>query len=420
MIIRANLVSPDIHIMADTPELFNKRLFEISDLVSNNQSLYFIEDNYMFDRLLECIQRVTLKSTEGCPVVFDSWSCFDASATGTFQSEPCPDMPLMKFSSDRLAVKYCDTDGAWWVHPHTNRTWSNYTQCVDYQELDFHISVNLLTLIGLFVSLFFLVSSLLIFFIFESLSCDRVTIHKNLLFSLTFSSISWILWYFVLYDSKIWASNSICCRILHIITTYFTLTTYFWMLCEGTYLQLLLIHLNQGKKTLYCLYILGWVFPIIIIIPYITYRHLYENDYCWMDMGDSNWFLGVPVSIIIVINVIILGKVIYIVRSKLNAVSHQRSTRTEEAVMKQARSTLFLVPILGVNYLLVPSRPEEGSQLEDAYDVMVAVFSAFQGTFVSHLLCFTNSEVVAVIRRRWNQRYVSQSTSLPMASLNTA
>ena len=129
MIIRANLVSPDIHILAGTPELFNERLFEISDMLSSNQSLYFLEDQYMFNRLLECINRVKEKTEEDCPVIFDSWSCFNATAAGIFQSEPCPDLPLMKFSSDRLAMKYCDTDGAWWVHPHANRTWSNYTQC---------------------------------------------------------------------------------------------------------------------------------------------------------------------------------------------------------------------------------------------------------------------------------------------------
>ena len=50
--------------------------------------------------------------------------------------------------------------------------------------------------------------------------------------------------------------------------------------------------------------------------------------------------------------------------------------------MKQAQATLFLMPILGVNYLLVPIRPTEGSQLEDSYDVLVAVFSAYK-----ELLC---------------------------------
>ena len=141
------------------------------------------------------------------------------------------------------------------------------------------------------------------------------------------------------------------------------------------------------------------------IIPYIVYRHLYEDDRCWMDIGDSNWFLGVPVIIVILLNIIFLANVIYILRSKLNSViNHSRSERAQEATMKQARATLFLVPILGVNYLFVPIRPAEGSHLEGSYDVLVAVFSAFQGAFVSLLLCFNNSEVVAVIRRRWNQQ----------------
>ena len=34
-------------------------------------------------------------------------------------------------------------------------------------------------------------------------------------------------------------------RILNVVLNYFTLTTYFWMLCEGTYLQLLLVNTFQ-------------------------------------------------------------------------------------------------------------------------------------------------------------------------------
>ena len=414
IILRSNLNSPVVHIVEDTTEVFHRRLLAFLDMVSSSDSNHFIENEYILHRLLDCTQRVSRKSSESCPVIFDSWSCFNATTSGTVQTEPCPDFPLMKFSPERLAFKYCDTDGAWWVHPLTNHTWSNYTQCVDYQELNFHISINLLSLFGLCISLFFLVSSLLIFFKFESLSCDRVTVHKNLFISLTFSSFSWILWYyFVLYDSEVWSSNGIWCRVLHVITTYFTLTTYFWMLSEGTYLQLLLVHLNQSRKTISYLYFLGWVIPILIIIPYIVYRHLYEDDRCWMDMGDSNWFLGVPDIIVILLNIIFLANVIYILRSKLNSVIHRsRSERVQEVMMKQARATLFLMPILGVNYLLVPIRPTEGSTLENSYDVMVAVFSAFQGAFASLLLCFTNSEVIVVMRRRWNQRtdFISNQT----------
>ena len=65
---------------------------------------------------------------------------------------------------------------------------------------------------------------------------------------------------------------------------------------------------------------------------------------------------------------------------------------------------MFLVPILGVNYLLLPIRPADGSWLEDVYDILVVAFSAFQGVFVSLLLCFTNCEVLVLIKRRWKQQ----------------
>ena len=36
-----------------------------------------------------------------------------------------------------------------------------------------------------------------------------------------------------------------------------------------------------------------------------------------MDLGDSNWFLGVPVIIIIILNIVFLSKVLIIQRAKL-------------------------------------------------------------------------------------------------------
>ena len=34
------------------------------------------------------------------------------------------------------AFKECTSEGDWWRHPQTNLTWSNYTQCVDLQDLN--------------------------------------------------------------------------------------------------------------------------------------------------------------------------------------------------------------------------------------------------------------------------------------------
>ena len=65
------------------------------------------------------------------------------------------------------------------------------------------------------------------------------------------------------------------------------------------------------------------------------------------------------------------------------------------------KAVLLLVPILGINYVLVPIRPEKDSALENSYHILAVIFSSFQGCFVAFLLCFTNSEVISQITRRW-------------------
>ena len=99
-----------------------------------------------------------------------------------------------------------------------------------------------------------------------------------------------------------------------------------------------------------------------------------------MDLGDSNWFLGVPVIIIIILNIVFLSKVLIIQRAKLreNTVTAASNTRTE-VTMKQTRAAMFLIPVLGINFLLLPFRPEPGSGIEDSYDILSTISSSFQG-----------------------------------------
>ncbi|EFN82944.1 Calcitonin receptor [Harpegnathos saltator] len=34
-----------------------------------------------------------------------------------------------------MAYKYCDENGTWYRHPESNQIWSNYTTCVNLQDL---------------------------------------------------------------------------------------------------------------------------------------------------------------------------------------------------------------------------------------------------------------------------------------------
>jgi calcitonin receptor-like len=170
--------------------------------------------------------------------------------------------------------------GEWWRHPETNMTWSNYTQCVNIQDLEFRNTVNTISLSGLGISLFFMSISLFIFFYFRSLNCGRIKMHKNLFLSMSGNNIFWIIWYLcVLYQPDVWSNNPVWCRVLQVTKTYFMISTYSWMLCEGAYLQLLLMNTWGVKRwQLWTLIASGWGLPLLVITPYTVFRSLSSTE----------------------------------------------------------------------------------------------------------------------------------------------
>ena len=202
----------------------------------------------------------------------------------------------------------------------------------------------------------------------------------------------------MLFNPSVWSNNELWCRSLHVLMTYFMLTTYFWMLCEGAFLKLILVNsFIEERFWLLLLGIIGWVVPAVVLIPYVVFRHQFENQLCWMDQGTSMVFLAVPVIIVILINIFFLCKVIHILRTKL--LFENNFNKKNDVTMKSARAFLILVPIFGVHFLLLPMRPEKGSNLEYVYEVIASVTTSTQGLSVSFLLCFCNNEIARQLKR---------------------
>ena len=281
------------------------------------------------------------------------------------------------------------------------RSWSDYTNCLDHVDVAFHSTMNTLTITGLSISLGALVLSLMVFFSFPSLHCTRITLHKNMFFSMAMNNISWLLWYhLVLFNPSVWSVNSFWCRLLHIMTTYFMLTTYFWMLCEGTYLRMILVKtFIEEESWVWWFAILGWIIPVIVLAPYTLFRLGYENQLCWMDNGKSIIFLAIPAICPILINIYCLCDVIRILRSKL-IFENSFNKNNHNITMKSARAALILIPVFGLHFLLLPMRPAKGSSMEFVYEVVSSISTSTQGLFVSFLLCFTNDDVLLHIKNR--------------------
>jgi calcitonin receptor-like len=110
-----------------------------------------------------------------CARTFDGWGCWDDTPANSTAFIPCPTF-MPGFLPDRMAFKVCLEDGTWFRHPLTNRTWSNYTTCIDQDDLSFRQKINNLYISGYTISVIALLVSLGIFFSFTWVAFLEMTV----------------------------------------------------------------------------------------------------------------------------------------------------------------------------------------------------------------------------------------------------
>ena len=71
-----------------------------------NSSKYFIKSPYLLKRLHECVSKISATERFAgphCPLIFDSWSCFDPTLPGDTANANCPDIEVLGFQTNNLA-----------------------------------------------------------------------------------------------------------------------------------------------------------------------------------------------------------------------------------------------------------------------------------------------------------------------------
>ena len=66
---------------------------------------------------------------------------------------------------------------------------------------------------------------------------------------------------------------------------------------------------------------------------------------------------------------------------------------------KSTKAVFILIPIFGLQFLLLPIRPSKDSPLEYIYQVVSSLSTSTQGITVSFLLCFSNEKILTNLRR---------------------
>ncbi|XP_029369952.1 calcitonin gene-related peptide type 1 receptor isoform X2 [Echeneis naucrates] len=331
------------------------------------------------------------KSGLYCRRNWDGWLCWDDTPAGTHTSQNCPNY-FGDFDPTEKATKYCGEDGQWFRHPDTNRTWSNYTLCNENTKAKLK-SVYILfymAIVGHALSIASLLISLTIFFSFRSLSCQRITLHKNLFCSYVLNSaLTIISLVAVVNNPEVVSKNPVGCKVLHFFHMYMLGCNYFWMLCEGIYLHtLIVVAVFAEEQHLHWYYLLGWGFPLIPASIHAVARKKYFDDNCWMSV-ETHLLYAVhgPIVAALLVNLFFLLNIIRVLVTKLRD-THQAESNM---YMKAVRATLILVPLLGIQFVIFPWRPENRLAGE-VYEYIMHILMHYQGLLVATIFCFFNGE----------------------------
>ncbi|XP_053730472.1 calcitonin gene-related peptide type 1 receptor-like isoform X1 [Synchiropus splendidus] len=363
-----------------------------------------------------------------CNTTWDGWLCWDQTQVGVTAEQSCPDY-FEDFDHNEVASKACTETGEWWRHPQSNRTWTDFNNCKansthhstviahalkdlikikyeSFKDTFFVWQVTMthfyLVMIGHGLSLVSLLISLAIFFHFKSLSCQRITLHKNLFLSFVLNSIITVVWLTTVVQTKGHTyHDSGSCKFLMFIHLYLLSCNYFWMLCEGIYLHtLIVVAVFAEKQHLMWYYLLGWGFPLIPAVLHSIARHCYYNDKCWVSSDTSLlYIIHGPICAALVVNLFFLLNIVRVLITKLR-VTHQAES---SLYMRAVRAILILIPLLGIQFVLLPYKPTQ-HWASEIYMYIMIIFMHYQGLLVSTIFCFFNGEVQSVLRRHWNQQ----------------
>ncbi|OCT66107.1 hypothetical protein XELAEV_18042361mg [Xenopus laevis] len=354
-----------------------------------------------------------------CNRTFDLYACWGDAPANTTKAEPCPFyLPWHAKVKEGFVFRRCDTDGQW-VRDDSNRSWLDLAQCENHEpEQSQHKTwilsqLRVMYSVGYGISLAALIVAVFILTQLRRLRCTRNLIHCNLFVSFILRAVSLLTRDALLKQHSIMTQEEgdpanflrertlVGCHVAQSITQYCVAASYYWLLVEGLYLHNLLVVLSFSEESVLPRYmLLGWGAPVLFVVPWVVVRQLYENTECWErnDIRSHWWIIRSPILLAVLINFFIFLRIIRILVLKLRANQMRRSDRK----YRLAKSTLTLIPLLGIHEAVFNLLPEESARGGVRYGKLGAetLLSSFQGLLVAVLYCLCNKEVQAELRRK--------------------
>ncbi|XP_012827149.1 corticotropin releasing hormone receptor 1, gene 1 isoform X1 [Xenopus tropicalis] len=352
-----------------------------------------------------------------CPPEWDGIICWPRGSPNELVSVSCPEH-IYDFNHQGFAYRKCGQSGTWIQVPGLNRTWANYSECLTWvgsghraKEKELFERLRLIYTIGYSISLAALLLALCILCYFKRLHCTRNYIHIHLFASFICRAGSIFLKDAILYsgenegaalDEKIefglskrtglqWAG----CKVTVTLFLYFLATNHYWILVEGLYLHSLIFMAFLSDRL-----------PAVFVSVWASVRVSLADTQCWdLSAGHMKWIYQTPILAATLVNFILFLNIVRVLASKLWETNNRKQDPCQQ-YGKLLKSTLVLMPLFGVHYVLfmaIPYTEVTGLlwQIQMHYEMF---FNSSQGFFVAIIYCFCNGEVQAEARKFWFRR----------------
>ncbi|XP_029567663.1 secretin receptor isoform X1 [Salmo trutta] len=345
-----------------------------------------------------------------CRGFWDHLNCWPHADVGETVSQPCP-----RFLHNTGRVyRNCTEHG--WTEPFPPHEiaceYAFETLTFPFEAPTSHgyfLYVQVMYSVGYAISTASLTIATATLCLFRRLHCTRNYVHIQLFLSFILRAT-----FIFIRDAVLFSSDDhfhcdsypVSCKIATTFSNYCIMANYSWLLAEGHYLySLVSVSLFSQKRHLRWYIVLGWGSPMVIIVAWSLAKYTQENEGCWERRGHEGiwWILRVPVLLFIVVNLLFFLSIIRILVAKLRTQEMHRNELNQ--YRRLAKSTLLLVSLFGLHYVLFAFLPHKVSEI---WNFIELAFASTQGFVVAVLYCFLNGEVQYEVQRRWRRWRLKQ------------